>query len=122
MIAGIVTIQCMDIILFLVLVVVFAASTYSLLHQPTRQKMKRSGQEIIGVCAVALERSHIKNARKAEVLELLAEHGELGNEDIRQHLGVSARSVVNYMNELEAEGNIQQIGDTGRGVTYRLTK
>ena len=93
---------------------------FSVLHSPTRNKANQATQDFIGVCAVALERTSKKEARKAKILEFLSEHEEMGNEDIREALGVSARSVVNYMNELEAEGRIKQVGVTGRSVTYQL--
>lgn len=88
-------------------------------HTPTREKTQKAAQDVVGVCAVALERRSQKDMRKGRVLELLSEHGDMGNEEIREHLGVSARSVVNYMNELEREGKVTQDGETGRGVTYR---
>lgn len=46
--------------------------------------------------------------------------GELSNADIRNALGIFERSVVRYMDELEHEGKAEQVGPTGRGVTYRL--
>ncbi len=89
-------------------------------HTPTREKTKKTAQDVVGVCAVALERRSQKDMRKGRVLALLAEHGDMGNEELRQHLGVSARSVVNYMNELEREGKIKQVGKTGHAVVYTL--
>lgn len=89
-------------------------------HAPVREKTKKTAQDVVGVCAVALERRSQKELRKSRVLELLAEHGDMGNEELRQHLGVSARSVVNYMNELESEGKVEQLGDIGQSVVYRI--
>ncbi len=93
---------------------------FYVLHSPTRKKTNQATQDFIGVCAVALERTSKKEARKARILKLLSEHEEMGNEDIRETLGVSARSVVNYMNELEDEGKVRQVGEIGRSVIYRL--
>lgn len=97
-----------------------AVALFYALHSPTRKKTNQTAQDVIGVCAVALERTSKKETRKTRVLELLAEQGEMANEDIRKALGVSARSVVNYMNELEAEGKTRQVGETGHAVVYRL--
>jgi DNA-binding IclR family transcriptional regulator len=69
---------------------------------------------------VAVERTERKNQNKAKVLELLQQKGELSNEELCQALGVSRSSVVRYMDELESENRIEQVGDAGRGVTYRL--
>jgi len=44
----------------------------------------------------------------------------LSNEQLRELVGVSARSIVEYMDELEAEGKGVQLGTTGTAVTYRL--
>ncbi len=35
-------------------------------------------------------------------------------------LGVSDATATNYLQELEREGRIEQIGERGRFVTYRL--
>jgi predicted HTH transcriptional regulator len=103
-----------------IIVVLSFIVLFLLLHRPTKERVVRVTSDAVGVCAVALERTSQKEKRKARVLELLQESGEMGNEDIRERLGVSARSVVNYMNELEAEGKVEQIGVTGRSVTYQL--
>jgi predicted HTH transcriptional regulator len=103
------------VLIILVLLLIMVAA-----HQPTRYRARRVADEVVGVCAVALERSSQKQTRKDKVLELLGKNGELSNEELRSALGVSARSVVNYMDELEAEDKIEQVGDTGRSVRYRL--
>ena len=61
-----------------------------------------------------------KRENKEKVLALLGERGEISNEDIREALGVSAATVVRYMDELEQEGKIGQVGSTGHAVKYRL--
>ncbi len=106
---------------YVLVVIVVGVLAFYLLHPPARQKTKQTAQDVIGVCAVALERTSQKEARKSRVLELLAEHGELGNEDIREYLGVSRNTVIRYMNELETEGKAKQIGVTGHAVVYRLS-
>ena len=45
--------------------------------------------------------------------------GEWGSAEIRAALGVASRTVVKYMSELEKEGKVAQIGNTGRGVVYK---
>ncbi len=104
-----------------VFAIVVAVLAFYAFHSPTRTKVKQAADDIVGVCAVALERTSQKERRKAKALELLAKHEEMGNEDIRKALGVSARSVVNYMNELEDEGRAEQIGEAGHAVVYRLS-
>lgn len=77
-------------------------------------------EEFVGICASAIENKSQKETRKERVLELLREHGELGNAELREHLGVAGRTVVKYTSELERENKVEQMGNTGRGVVYRL--
>ncbi|MCR4279689.1 MAG: winged helix-turn-helix domain-containing protein [Candidatus Zambryskibacteria bacterium] len=89
---------------------------------------KRGRESAVGICATALDRfdklttsqTVRKNANKEKILELLQVQSELSNNDIRDALKVSERTVVNYMDELEQEGRVVQDGSTGRGVVYRL--
>lgn len=83
---------------------------------------KKTKERVAGICAVALGQNARKNANKGKVITLLEERGELSNSDIREALGVSERSAVRYMDELEREGKAEQVGNTGRGVQYRLKR
>lgn len=81
----------------------------------------RSG--VRGICAAAIGVDAKKQEQKEKILALFAgekSRGELSNSDIRNALGISERSVVRYMDELEKEGKVEQVGPTGRNVTYRL--
>lgn len=87
-------------------------------------KAKKQGttttEEVAGICSFVLGQSARKNKNKTEVLKLFENKPELTNADIRKALTISDASAVRYMDELEKEGKIEQIGDTGRGVVYRL--
>src|SRR3989344_5427284 len=89
-----------------------------------RREAKKHGtsaaEEVAGICSVVLERNSEKEKRKSVALQLLKDRGELGNLEIREHLGVSRRSAANYMTELEREGKVVQVGEVGRGVIYRI--
>ncbi|MBI4159766.1 HTH domain-containing protein [Candidatus Wolfebacteria bacterium] len=50
----------------------------------------------------------------------MREREELSNAEVRMALGVSSRTAVRYLDELEAEGKIEQVGKVGHAVTYRL--
>ncbi len=78
---------------------------------------KRRGQ---GITNFTQEQAETKLKNKQKILDLFAVNPELTNEEIREALKISARSVVNYMDELEKEGKVTQAGRTGRGVVYRL--
>jgi len=80
---------------------------------------KKSREQVAGICANALDQTVRKSANKEKILGLLSLRSA-SNQDIRQIVGVTERSVVRYMDELEKEGKVVQVGDTGRSVTYRL--
>ena len=77
---------------------------------------------ISGVCGYALEQMTQKNAKKRKILELISKKGKISNVEARSALGVSDRSVVRYMDALEREGKIKQVGKTGQSVFYILKK
>ena len=81
---------------------------------------RRARETAVGGCAIALDRTVRKNSNKEKALAFLRERGDAGNEEIREHLDVSRQSVARYMTELEQEGKVEQVGDIGRGVVYRL--
>lgn len=72
--------------------------------------------------------SHIKKQqeekleRKAKILEILRGRDSVTNDDIEKALGVSDASATNYLQDLEHEGKIKQIGERGRFVSYRQKK
>lgn len=59
-----------------------------------------------------------KEARKARVLALITERGQVQNNDVENLLGVSDASAERYLHELEQEGRIRQHGTTGKDVFY----
>ena len=84
-------------------------------------------EEFVGICRSAVETASQKEERKESVLALLHEHGELSNSEIRKMLGRlpagrqgSSRTAVRYLDELEKEGKVEQVGEAGHSVTYRL--
>ena len=80
---------------------------------------RRSRERVVGICVAALDQTVQKNANKEKVLKFIREKGKTSNEEIREHLEVSRRSVVRYLDALEREGKVEQVGDIGRGVVYR---
>jgi biotin operon repressor len=86
----------------------------------SRRYKTGAGEEIAGICRSVVESVSKKEERMDRVLALLREHGELSNAEIRRELGVSSRSVVCYMDALEEEGTVQQVGEIGHTVRYSL--
>jgi len=81
---------------------------------------RRGRAEISGIGEYTRDLIINKNSNKQKLLEFLKTRSPASNEDIRQALGVSSRSVVRYLDELEREGKVEQVGVIGQNVTYRI--
>lgn len=55
-----------------------------------------------------------------KVLELAGQKGEISNNDVEQALGVSDATAERYLQELESQGRLEQVGGAGRAVSYKL--
>jgi len=74
---------------------------------------------------------HKKEAREAspeekqkkenldKILTAVRERGTITNNDVEKLLGVSDATATRYLQSLEKEGKLLQIGTTGRSVTYK---
>ncbi len=107
---------CNSSMTFWILLTIIAVSVLAFLLS---RKMR---ENVVGICASALDQTVRKNANKEKALALIQERGEASNSDIREALGVSERTAVRYMDELEREGKAEQVGKTGRSVQYRLKR
>ena len=81
--------------------------------------VRRTREQIVGICKSAVETASQKEARKQKALALFEEGKELSNAEIRKALGVSSRTALRYLDELEKEGKIEQVGKIGHAITYR---
>jgi len=59
-----------------------------------------------------------KTANKEAILELLKTREKLTNDHIEMMLGIPESTVTRYMDELEEENKVKQVGDIGSGVFY----
>ncbi len=80
---------------------------------------KRQSRKPEGVAAHVEKQHNEKQSRKERILELLKEKRSVTNNDVETALGVSDATATNYLQELEREGRIEQIGERGRFVSYR---
>ncbi|MEX0930218.1 MAG: helix-turn-helix domain-containing protein [Candidatus Paceibacterota bacterium] len=48
--------------------------------------------------------------------------GEIQNSDVADALEVSSSTAYNYLEELEGDGAIEQVGQTGRSVVYKRSE
>jgi len=73
-----------------------------------------------GVGYVVGRRATNTDPRREQVLALFGSGPEVSNDTVETALGVSDATATRMLDELEKSGDIVQVGDTGRGVTYRL--
>lgn len=66
------------------------------------------------------EQISAKEERKRKIIVHLRKHGAQSNNDIEKLLKVSDATVTNYLQELEDQGKVEQIGEKGRFVKYQL--
>ena len=59
-----------------------------------------------------------KKANKESILELLQTQGAMTNNHVEMMLGISDATATRYLEELEKEGFVRQVGGTGSGVYY----
>ena len=97
-------------IIFILGFVLGAAAVYFLMPQ----------RKVVGIASHAQNQQSEKQGRKEKVLAMIREKGSVTNNDIETALGVSDASATNYLQELEREGKIEQIGERGRFVSYQL--
>ena len=59
-----------------------------------------------------------KRQHKDAILNLLNTQGRLTNNQIERMLGISDATATRYLDELEKEGKVRQVGKTGQSVYY----
>ncbi|MBU2524076.1 winged helix-turn-helix domain-containing protein [Patescibacteria group bacterium] len=60
-----------------------------------------------------------KEENKEAIVRYIREHGKIANNDAERLLKVSDATATNYLEELEQEGIVEQMGQ-GRSVYYQL--
>lgn len=58
--------------------------------------------------------------KKQKIVAFLKEKGEIRNNDVEELLDVSDATATRYLDELESEGKIKQVGEEGRAVYYKI--
>ena len=61
----------------------------------------------------------VKGERKEKILQMFEEKEAIRNDDVEALLDVSHATAFRYLEELEQEEKIEQIGATGRSVHYK---
>jgi len=102
------------------LIIGFGAGCYYMWRKSKRSKLKKSEseKETSGIAKVNESRQSAKAKAKDKILKLFDTKTEITNDDVQKLLSVSDATATNYLDELEREGHIIQIGKEGRGVKY----
>ena len=79
----------------------------------------RVESEKLKVPGLIAEQAEQKKENLEKVMALVREKGEISNDHVEAGLEVSDATATNNLQELEWQGRIEQVGDTGRGVKYR---
>lgn len=77
-------------------------------------------KKIKGIGKITQERTGAKQENKDKIVAYLKERNSARNNDIEKLLGVSDTTATRYFDELQKQGIVEQIGDVGRGVEYKL--
>jgi len=110
----------MNIIVYIIIGFIIGVGLVLVFSCWARLSARQAGEKIVGICRVAFGRSAQKLENKNKILELLKEKGEMSNSEIRDALNVSPKTAVNYLDELEREDKVEQVGEIGQSVHYRL--
>jgi len=113
------------ILIFLIILVLAVLLMVIFARQEAKIYNTKTSEELVGIAKTVFDRTLKKQANLDKIMSLLATstssgQAELSNAEIRQALKVSSRTAVRYLDELEKQGKVEQIGKTGQTVTYRL--
>lgn len=59
-----------------------------------------------------------RKAREKMIMKMFDEHDKIRNNDVERLLDISDAMATNYLDKIEKDGLIQQIGERGRDVYY----
>jgi len=91
----------------------------------TRKELAEEERDIVGASNLDEfnQRQVQKKAeRKERIVSLFQTQGKVQNSDVTDLLDVSSATAYNYLEELETEGKIEQVGKKGRSVVYRRSQ
>lgn len=67
-----------------------------------------------------MEKPSQQEKRKQDIIQYIKEHGSITNDKAEELLGVGNTAAYNYLEALEREGVVEQVGKTGKHVRYTL--
>lgn len=73
---------------------------------------------IIGYVFARMTAKREEKTPKQKILEHLKKQGKITNNDVERVAGVSDSTATRYLQQLEDEGKIKQVGKTGKHTYY----
>ena len=83
-----------------------------------RRGLKSGGREAWPASTLIGRQAEEKKRNKEALLGILETQTPLTNNHVEQLLGVSDATATRYLEELEKEGKVRQVGTTGQAVYY----
>lgn len=84
-----------------------------------KNKKAQKHGDVGGIAKFAQEQADKKQENKQKILEFLRGREEITNNDVENLISVSNTTAWRYLDELEKEGVLRQVGDTGKEVYYK---
>jgi Fic family protein len=88
-------------------------------HHANRQVHGVGSEKGMDLAQANKERHKAFQARVTKAFELFSQKEIITNNDLENELGVSDATATRYLEELERQGKIEQIGRRGRFVRYK---
>jgi len=96
-------------------IAVLLAKIYFDSKKPAEQKFANKG-----LAKYQQKLQEKKEKAKEEIVKIIKEKGSASNKDITEALKISEATATRYLDELEKEGKIRQVGKTGKYTFYTL--
>ncbi len=80
---------------------------------------RKSSSRVIQTKFVNKEQIETKQENLRKILQMAIDVGEVSNDMVEKGLRVSNATAERYLQELEEQGKLQQIGTRGRSVIYK---
>lgn len=107
-----------SLIVFLVGVGVGAMAVFLLRQKSREGKSLDEMKNVLG--DLNKKRAEEVEENKRKILEMFGQSGKVSNNDVEKLLGVSDAVATRYLQRLEDDGKIVQIGKEGHAVRYKL--
>jgi hypothetical protein len=83
-----------------------------------KTKKSKEKKAVLSVSALVKKQAKDKADNKQKILKFLEGKEKITNNNVENFLGVSNATAERYLDELEKEGVLKQVGDIGQGVYY----